>query len=295
MSRRFEIFLDGTWKREDSPRPTNVSRLYHALLPDPDTHRLYLPGVGTGWLRLTGALFGIGLSRQVKEAYSWLRGHRPTREDRVTITGYSRGAYAARDLSAMLYFVGMQSADVDLLYRQYVEKHHDRETSAAVAVTPRIAHLLCFDTVGALGVPSPLGYTIEEAGLHSTALSPLVEAATHLVARHETRRHFEPTLFPANDQDRVLEIWCPGVHSDIGGGGEHDYFSSHAFLLGLTRLRGSGSKFRHDQEGKEMARLSRVPSALRRHNETRSSCLLPDRPRVPPLGAKFARWSGAVH
>jgi uncharacterized protein (DUF2235 family) len=42
-----------------------------------------------------------------------------------------------------------------------------------------------------------------------------IKKAVHLVAVDEKRLAFQPTLF--NKNDRIIEVWFAGVHSDIGG------------------------------------------------------------------------------
>ena len=59
-------------------------------------------------------------------------------------------------------------------------------------------------------------------GIPSISLSqPIIRASEHIrhaVAIDERRAFFRQNLFrPAPGQD-VLELWFPGVHSDIGGG-----------------------------------------------------------------------------
>ncbi len=51
-------------------------------------------------------------------------------------------------------------------------------------------------------------------------LNERVERAVHLVSVDENRVTFEPTLINKDhhDSERILEVWLPGVHGDIGGG-----------------------------------------------------------------------------
>lgn len=292
VSRHFEILLDGTWQEADQQRPSNVAKLKALLAPREDGDALYLPGVGSGWLHFTGGLFGIGLSDQIMEAYEWLRGKNPDRNDRVSISGFSRGSYAARSLSGLLFRCGLRPGDLDDIYKLYRSGRADPDTPRFAGRTPRIAHLLALDTVGSLGVPSPIGYTMTSCEFHDTSLSPLVQSALHLVAAHETRRHFVPTLFTDVEEatGQVEELWCPGVHCDVGGGGEFHYFSDQALLYSLRAKAASGSKFHpratHDIENS----ISTTPAHRRRINELKASILWPEKKRVPPAGATLAPW-----
>lgn len=291
-NRHFEILFDGTWQASDQVRPSNVARIKAALAPREDGDSLYLRGVGTGRLHFTGGLLGIGLSDQVKEAYEWLRAKRPTRNDRVSITGFSRGSYAGRSFSGLLYHCGIRPEPVDEVYAMYRGRYRDSRTPGFAAVTPRIAHLLAMDTVGALGIPSPIGYVPVNAEFHDTSLSPLVQSALHLVAAHETRRHFIPTHFTdANEvTGPVEELWCPGVHVDVGGGGKFSYFSNQALLYAIAAKQVSGSHFLPASVRDIESEISNTPNHLRRMNALQSSWLWPERDRKRPDNLLFAPW-----
>jgi uncharacterized protein (DUF2235 family) len=90
----------------------------------------------------------------------------------------------------------------------------------------KVRFLGVYDTVGALGVPLPDAARLNEpiVGFHDTALSGLVEHAVHALAVDERRGPYTPTLWTqvaagaALTEQTVLQVWFPGVHSDIGGG-----------------------------------------------------------------------------
>lgn len=100
-----------------------------------------------------------------------------------------------------------------------------------VATMPRhdgvnIRFVGVYDTVGALGVPLAGAVRVNEpiVGFHDTGLSDLVEHAVQALAVDERRGPFLPTLWTlpsggalASGQT-VLQVWFPGVHSDVGGG-----------------------------------------------------------------------------
>lgn len=83
-----------------------------------------------------------------------------------------------------------------------------------------------YDTVGALGVPLPDALEINDpiVGFHDTSLCDVVEHAVHALAVDERRGPYMPTLWtesgdaPLEARRSVLQVWFPGVHSDIGGG-----------------------------------------------------------------------------
>ena len=117
-ARNLIVCCDGT-NNEFGPQNTNVIRLMQALDRDSHRQRLYYdPGVGTLpepglWTSLgkkvskwLGLAFGLGLSDNILEAYTFLM---ETWEpgDRVFLFGFSRGAYTVRVLAGLLHSLGL--------------------------------------------------------------------------------------------------------------------------------------------------------------------------------------------
>jgi uncharacterized protein (DUF2235 family) len=99
-----------------------------------------------------------------------------------------------------------------------------------VATLPRhpgvkIRFINVYDTVGALGVPLA-GANVNDpiVGFHDTTLGDIVENAVQALAVDEKRGPYVPALWTraanaaALAGQNVLQVWFPGVHSDIGGG-----------------------------------------------------------------------------
>ena len=90
----------------------------------------------------------------------------------------------------------------------------------------KIKFIGVYDTVGALGVPIPAAARVNEpvVGFHDTALGDTVENAVQALAVDEKRGPYVPSVWTqaanaaALAGQRVLQVWFPGVHSDIGGG-----------------------------------------------------------------------------
>ncbi|KAG8694170.1 hypothetical protein FRC08_008666, partial [Ceratobasidium sp. 394] len=57
-------------------------------------------------------------------------------------------------------------------------------------------------------------------GIPDAELSPNIQLALHVCAFHENRKRFRVTLFEPNPTTVLKEVWFPGAHSDVGGGGE---------------------------------------------------------------------------
>lgn len=106
--------------------------------------------------------------------------------DKIYVFGFSRGAAIARMFAA----------------------HCKRE----------IEFLGVFDTVaatkGSLDL-NPNSYPASGIVFENGTMGAHINRAVHLVSIDEKRLAFQPTLF--NKDDRILEVWFSGVHSDIGG------------------------------------------------------------------------------
>lgn len=110
MKKRLALFLDGTWNTEDDS--TNVYHAYslttEGMVEDNFFQkRYYDPGVGTGMLdSFTGGGFGLGLDKNVRQAYNWLVDNYED-GDEIYIFGFSRGAFTARSLMGFLAACGL--------------------------------------------------------------------------------------------------------------------------------------------------------------------------------------------
>lgn len=130
--------------------------------------------------------------------------------DRVLVFGFSRGAALARK------FIG------EVLAAQECDE---------------IAFLGVFDTVAALGGVHRSGEKIStDVVFENGTLDQRVRRAVHILALDETRIPFTPTQINKDPEHpgRILEVWFPGVHSDVGGGYWLDGLSDLAleFMIG---------------------------------------------------------------
>lgn len=112
QGREIAIFFDGT---DNGPSDeTNVFKLYNMIKKRPDILTFYIEGVGVGG-KIIGAGTGWGISNRVKQAYSFLiENYRDG--DKIYIFGFSRGAYTARILTAMLYYAGIPEVPNNLAF-----------------------------------------------------------------------------------------------------------------------------------------------------------------------------------
>ena len=138
--------------------------------------------------------------RILNEAARDLKNEKPTKKDRIVVFGFSRGAALARKFASMT-----------------LETYDDLELE--------IAFLGVFDTVAAMdGIHRSSEEISSDVVFENGTLNARIRRAVHIVSLDEDRVAFEPTLMNRDqeNQERITEIWFPGVHSDIGGGYWHD-------------------------------------------------------------------------
>jgi hypothetical protein len=244
--RRLVVCCDGTW--QNAAADSNVARLHRAHRADPGSPPAkYVPGVGTSTVNPVGnlraGLTGAGLDRSIMEGYRFLVDtYRPG--DRISLFGFSRGAYTARSLGGMVGKVGIVDGTgldpaaredaVRRAYRRYRDLRKgpddpDWDTGLVLSYeagepTSPIEFVGVWDTVGALGIPAYVGipdllHSREHYQFLDVTLDPRIPAARHAVSLDELRGPFRPTLWdpPAPGQD-VEQVWFPGDHGDVGGG-----------------------------------------------------------------------------
>jgi hypothetical protein len=286
--KRLVVCCDGTWNEPGNR--TNIWRLKNAIAPaDPNGCEqwvYYDKGVGTERLeRLRGGLLGYGLSRNLLDAYRWLIKHYAV-GDEIWCFGFSRGAYTARSLCGFINCVGvMHHRDLQLVdgaYAYYRLTDEQRERSPFRTImsdivrytdTVSIRMLGVFDTVGSLGVPLPylkwLGNT--NVQFHDTELSGIIENAYQALAIDERRGPFRPTLWtlPKDGgeagqvmvrsaagemvEQKVVQVWFPGVHSDIGGGYDDKSFANVTLAWMLDAASSLGLGLRQEYVEREVA------------------------------------------
>jgi hypothetical protein len=229
MTKNIVVCCDGT-AGEYGLRKSNVVRLYAALSRDTRTQlAFYDPGVGTltapprlgAPLRLLkaglGLAFGYGLMKNVRDAYRFLMQTYQT-GDRIFLFGFSRGAYAARTLAAVLHKCGLLSPHNDNLL-PYVLKVYEHTPTGRVsngfrktfAQKVRVHFLGVWDTV------SSIGWIYDPMTLPYTAQNPSIDVVRHAVSIHERRCFYRQNLWSTSPGQDVREVWFAGNHRDIGG------------------------------------------------------------------------------
>ncbi|MGO1118737.1 DUF2235 domain-containing protein [Rhodovibrionaceae bacterium A322] len=245
--RRIVLCLDGTWNEPEQlakdgqkNEATNVLKMVRAVLPraedGADQIVYYDTGVGTqGPLdKIFGGGFGQGISLNIMQAYRFLANNY-AEGDEIFLFGFSRGAYTARALAGFIGAAGLLSkqhlAYVPEAYQYYRTPIKLRPLSQHLTLLDSlpegrrkdvpIKFIGVWDTVGALGAPTPLlrRFTAKSVGFHDTGLGKSIQNAYHALAIDERRGPFSPDLWTeAQGTDQTVEqVWFAGVHSNIGG------------------------------------------------------------------------------
>lgn len=290
------VCLDGTNQTKTQPCPTNIARIFDTLGGAPadagngswETSAgavtgKYLPGVGsTGSLplRALGNLFGDGIAEPIVRGYTylsrvWKAG------DAVIITGFSRGATAARALAGFVVSRGLldpsryDPTDKDKAYKRAISAWYDyRKGKPDLANQARlqfmrmllgrmpkvasedfrppltVAAVGVFDTVSSLGLPHLdfNGDAVFDFTICDTVLSPRVQHGFHALSADERRELFTPTFW-ADRPGTVFQEIFPGNHSDIGGGYSQRGLSDCALDWMLTHLNGVANVFDRNRLG----------------------------------------------
>ena len=264
------VFGGSCAKNENKWRPTSGNDRQCSL---------YYPGVGTygGWIRRVVNQVIAAKNMDVRKILQaaledfeekYLE-HQASKEDgdtlRIFIFGFSRGAAIARIFAAQL-------GDSKRRNIQH-EKKHTRISAAISQISAAISRFFptktttlehevdflgVFDTVTAMGISDLSAKTrpASDVVLEDGTMAATVKCAVHLVSLDEERLAFQPTLFN-HDPNRILEVWFPGVHSDVGGGFWFDGLSDITlqFMLDQVRQRFPTTKISDPNSTEEEKRI----------------------------------------
>jgi uncharacterized protein (DUF2235 family) len=240
-ARNLVICCDGTANQFAQDR-TNVLKL--ALAADKDSERqllYYHPGVGTmaprglftepgKWLaRIAGMAFGYGLKSDIADIYTFIMDHY-RRGDRLFIFGFSRGAYTARAVVALLDAYGLigpgNAALVPYAIRLlwgFHQARSDADRSKWFDLAQQFRDTLSIGTcephfLGLWDTVSSVGWIANPLSLPYTYSLPGIRIIRHGVSIDERRAFFRTNLVKPQAGRDIEEVWFPGVHCDDGGG-----------------------------------------------------------------------------
>ncbi|MDQ5168388.1 DUF2235 domain-containing protein, partial [Klebsiella pneumoniae] len=229
------VFFDGTGnnRNEEMDKPvdrralSNIAKLHSAYVrEEPNIARPYIPGVGTPFSEIGdeggvgGSAFGNGGGERVEYALQQLdeliekQAAKKILIINVSVFGFSRGAAQARAFVRDLAVRCKPQPDGTWRYGE---------------IPLRVAFMGIFDTVCSVW-NGPVSATFNAKDGHSdwahdVKLPPIVEQCVHMTAAHELRPQFplDSTRDDGRYPHNTVEIWYPGVHSDVGGGYDPKY------------------------------------------------------------------------
>jgi uncharacterized protein (DUF2235 family) len=215
-----------------------------------------MPGVGTtGYSdRIVGGLWGAGTTTRIRSVYrSVCEAFEPG--DRISLFGFSRGAFAARVIAGLIGTIGMARPDqlgqVDDAVAFYRALRGPLSASAFVENGLRkpvdILFVGLWDTVVRHGPAlAPLAWLLEGAlnrrfGLTDHRPGRPDRYIAHALALDEERFAFRPWRVTASVPGHTVdEVWFAGSHSDVGGGCSESRPSELALLWMINRARFAG-------------------------------------------------------
>jgi uncharacterized protein (DUF2235 family) len=229
--------FDGTGQRDDKPEledanDTNVARFFFAYrpndadLPIDDRHNHYQRGIGSAGLlrKALGTITGFGGRTFVRRAIDKLKDNIESGDTTIDVIGFSRGAALAVSFA-----------------NEIQQKVPDAS----------IRFVGVFDVVAQFGLP---GRHIN-AG-HVVSLPANVKCCRHAMALDESRGLFPLTRLCGKDgahDDRLVEVWFRGVHSDVGGGNGNRGLNWVALHWMLTQAKKAGLPIAQEAIDKNLA------------------------------------------
>jgi hypothetical protein len=160
--------------------------------------------------------------------------------DKVFLFGFSRGAYTARALGAMLHMFGLlrKGDDVQFPYaaRMFKKKlaRHDFEIAEEFKAT--FSRICKPHFVGVWDTVSSVGWIYDPVHLPFTKTNPDIVIGRHAISIDERRCMYRQNMWGSGQPNQDLkQVWFAGVHSDIGGGfGESESGLSKATLAWMV-------------------------------------------------------------
>ncbi|KZT52348.1 hypothetical protein CALCODRAFT_476028 [Calocera cornea HHB12733] len=257
--RRLIVCFDGTSNLFDQSN-TNVVKLVSYLKKDDlnEQQVYYQTGVGTYIGAGNLMPFAVKLAKLADEAVAWDIGNHImggynflmqnwTPGSKISIFGFSRGAYTARALAGMLHKVGLLSRSneeqIPFAYNMYAKGSEMCDDFKRTFCNPvEVDFLGVWDTVSSVGV-------LAETDLPFTDSAQFIRVFRHAVSLDERRCKFKANLCELScgeckevrkrkmgldagleemedikDPDctaphtDVEEVWFAGGHGDVGGG-----------------------------------------------------------------------------
>lgn len=190
--------------------------------------------------------------------------------DRIYLFGFSRGAFTVRVLAGFIAHAGLcthYNTEQELdnwardNYRHYRAKNKHgllsrlwnklfgKDLQLTSNTRPDIEFIGVWDTVSAYVFPIDELSILWDIFIYPIRfpdqdLSPKVKHACHALSVDDERQTFHPVMWnEANESDnRIEQVWFPGVHSDVGGGYPRQSLSLIALDWMLSRVEAASTK-----------------------------------------------------
>lgn len=196
-------------------------------------YRIYVSGCGTSrklknkGSKLFGSGFGYlstGVVQKVKDAINAIKS-KLIKYDKPCISevnidyhifGFSRGAAEAR---LFVNVLSKSASNISLVKKTTKTKTIKKGKNVSLISNQKtisIPFVGLFDTVSSIGTPANHKNNVNDYGLNVLAQAEEVKNIFHICALDEYRANF--SLTPVPECEKLLEIYIPGAHSDIGGG-----------------------------------------------------------------------------
>lgn len=265
------ICSDGTWNTPLQTKngkicPSNVYKILQCISGEDEKKnrqiKFYDAGIGAEsdkLGRLIRGLTGKGLSANIEDCYRFIMNNYEI-GDELYFFGFSRGAYTVRSTVGLIRKCGILKRQNSNMYKIAYDfyrndikpdKPEAKEFRSKYSYETNIEFIGVWDTVGRLGIPLPFKWMTKllKNGFHDTTLSSTVNNAFQALAIDEKRKPFKPTLWdlqPSIEGQTVEQLWFPGVHTDIGGGGGKNGLSD--ITLGWMIAKAKLCKLSFDEE-----------------------------------------------
>ncbi|EMF10704.1 uncharacterized protein SEPMUDRAFT_150721 [Sphaerulina musiva SO2202] len=236
------VCLDGTGDQFDADN-SNIVHLVSCLKKSsPDQVTYYQSGIGTydggglsnGINAAMDMAVGSGLGVHIRDAYRFIMANY-NEGDKISLFGFSRGAYTARCLAGMLHKVGLLPAgnqsQVEFAYNYYKDDSEEgwqmsRDFKKTFCMSVTVDFIGVFDSVASVGfIPRklPLSSTPTHRPAHFRHAMALDERrAKFKTCRYQQKDSLEAKYKISAEGDivdtDVLEVWFTGCHADVGGG-----------------------------------------------------------------------------
>ncbi|KAK7682079.1 hypothetical protein QCA50_014665 [Cerrena zonata] len=225
---------------------TNVLRLSRAIKPTTNNGEeqlvLYLSGVGSEadfngeGNAATAAMQALGtaVASKIRDGYVYIA-QNLQKGDRVCIFGFSRGAYTARKLTALIESIGLLQTQKLGFFFQIWKELYDGKAPSVPPGTRIVRQDFTIPCVGVWDTVGSVRGALDVLNIKDDYLPPSIDVALHAVSIQDNRDKFIPTLWvkpPGGIRDGQIfkEVWFPGAHADVGGGYERHELSDIALF-----------------------------------------------------------------